>query len=305
MQNYVHDARLCNIAVDSVATHIATHSACVAGNYSIGVQAVVNGQSKFIALTVGFPGNAHDSRCWRHSQVPEVLDPLLLAQARFYYDGIYFPPCILGDAAYAGVPKLLMSYLDKETDTVDKHRFNLRLNRARMVVEIAFGMLKNKFRILLNRFPARKLGLVIKMVYACAIMHNWCIDDSERVTVQQLDNFVADFERRNANLIIGELADAQLQADAQPRVVNNNPTHDQIRERLTHFLAARAAQHGAEEPRLDEWVALRAAAGEPIMLQEVVGGGADGGAGAAPALAVAADAEDAGDAVEDAGEIWR
>ena len=52
--------------------------------------------------------------------------------------------------------------------------FNLRHSSLRVIVERAFGALKNRFRILDNKhFHTYKTQ--VKLILACCILHNWII----------------------------------------------------------------------------------------------------------------------------------
>ena len=52
--------------------------------------------------------------------------------------------------------------------------FNLRHSSLRVTVEMAFGALKNIFKILYNK-PFHPYPTQVKLVLACCILHNWII----------------------------------------------------------------------------------------------------------------------------------
>lgn len=57
--------------------------------------------------------------------------------------------------------------------TAAEKTFNHRQSRARMVVENAFGRLKERWRCLLKRMDF-KLKNVANVVAACVVLHNMC-----------------------------------------------------------------------------------------------------------------------------------
>ena len=68
----------------------------------------------------------------------------------------------------------LKEYGGRNYPTNKKELFNLRHSSLRVIVERAFGALKNRFRILDNKsFHPYKTQ--VKLVLACCIIHNWIV----------------------------------------------------------------------------------------------------------------------------------
>ncbi len=59
------------------------------------------------------------------------------------------PYCIVADEAFLLKDYLMKPYPNRRL-SVEQHIFNYRLSRARRVVENAFGILANRFRVLLT-----------------------------------------------------------------------------------------------------------------------------------------------------------
>jgi hypothetical protein len=76
---------------------------------------------------------------------------------------------LIGDAGYPGEVGILIPY--PSIATPENERFNFIHSSTRMVVEQAFGRLKNRFRILLT---AQKSSPVRARnnTFACVILHN-------------------------------------------------------------------------------------------------------------------------------------
>lgn len=80
---------------------------------------------------------------------------------------------IVGDDAFALKPNLLKPYLSRGL-TLDKRIFNYRLSRTRRTVENAFGILANRWRVLLSTIPL-DVGIVETITYVCVLLHNCLI----------------------------------------------------------------------------------------------------------------------------------
>jgi hypothetical protein len=84
-----------------------------------------------------------------------------------------------------------------------ERRFNLAFSRTRVFIERAFGMLKARFRILLNRSAFDRLETHKLAITVCFILHNMCV--TQNVPLQPEDAALADDlvvirERFNASL---------------------------------------------------------------------------------------------------------
>lgn len=76
----------------------------------------------------------------------------------------------MGDPAYELLPWLIKDYPGQGIRR-DKHLFNEALNSARVVVEMAFGRLKGRWRILLKRCDIF-YTFMPQIVGACCALHN-------------------------------------------------------------------------------------------------------------------------------------
>ena len=87
-------------------------------------------------------------------------------------DGQYH---LLGDAAYPIQPCILTPYRKiKGQLTAKKRRFNKIFSATRVLIENAFGLLKQRFRQL-QLLEFHKVDTINKFVIACCVLHNLCI----------------------------------------------------------------------------------------------------------------------------------
>lgn len=67
--------------------------------------------------------------------------------------------------------------------TYAQMRYNTCLSQARMIVERTIGLLKERFRSLLDTLPMRRTDLIPKYVVACCILHNICLIHNGNIDV--------------------------------------------------------------------------------------------------------------------------
>ena len=117
--------------------------------FSIVLLALVDAQYRFICVDVGCNGRISDGGVFRNSILYHAMEDGTLAVP---------PPCPLpgmsekvpyffvADEAFS-LKTYLMKPFALRGLTAEKRIFNYRLSRARRVVENAFGILENRFRV--------------------------------------------------------------------------------------------------------------------------------------------------------------
>ena len=82
--------------------------------------------------------------------------------------------------------------------------FNLRHSSLRVIVERAFGALKNRFRILDNK-PFHTYKTQVKLVLACCILHNWIIGFGIDDVVPSEEGFVGSQPEAHETQPVGDM----------------------------------------------------------------------------------------------------
>lgn len=149
--------------------------------------ALVDANYKFIFIDVGNYGSNADGGVFMRSEFGR----------RFYNKELDIPPpkalpnaplagqiphCIIADEAFPLRADLMRPYPRKKKNgerlSEDKAIFNYRLTLARRVVENAFGILAQRFRLFNRRIQMNERN-VITVVKACCVLHNWLRDSSD------------------------------------------------------------------------------------------------------------------------------
>ena len=82
----------------------------------------------------------------------------------------------LGDAAFDVSERLLIPFTGSQRADPNKDAFNFYLSQLRIRVEMAFGRMVNKFRILDGKIQG-PLSRVVSILTACARLHNFIIQE--------------------------------------------------------------------------------------------------------------------------------
>ncbi|XP_036327230.1 protein ALP1-like [Rhagoletis pomonella] len=168
-------------------------------SYSLVLQAVVDADKKFTDITCGKPGSLHDFRVLRRSK--------LFHDAERYYEemfsGSYF---IIGDSAYPLMKWLVSPFKDYGNLTQIQRKFNEIHSSTRMVVENAFGLLKGRFRRLVEFTEQTDLKMITNIVASTCVVHNICMtfddlcDANEENDTDEANPFVIEDEIEESNL---------------------------------------------------------------------------------------------------------
>lgn len=90
---------------------------------------------------------------------------------------------LLGDAAYSIQKFVMVPFKDNGNLTNAQVNFNICLSQARMMVERTIGLLKGRFRSLLDVLPMKRTDLIPKYICACCILHNICLIRNDHIDV--------------------------------------------------------------------------------------------------------------------------
>ncbi len=145
--------------------------------YAIQVQAVCDERLMFTHIFAGFCGGSHNSYVMQNSQL--FLDYKSNIK-RWFSEPEYH---LVGDCAYPLLSYLLKPFPEKEGMSKSKRLYNKSLSGCRHTIERAFGLLKNKWKILGHPFT-HNTEKTILIAVACCVLHNFCIVHGGSADVQ-------------------------------------------------------------------------------------------------------------------------
>lgn len=141
-------------------------------------QVVCNERLQFIHCYAGEVGSVHDMRAFRLSNFETMC-----TDNHFPHDSH-----ILGDAAYRLTKYIMVPFKDNGHLSERQIIFNKRLSSARMIVERSIGLLKGRFRSILDTLPLYRTELIPKYIIACCILHNICLLQNDMIDIPIIVN---------------------------------------------------------------------------------------------------------------------
>lgn len=149
------------------------------GWYSILVQAVIDHDYLFRDLCVGWPGSIHDARVLANSTLfKKVTSGEVLQDEEVQIQGQTLRTYLIGDSAYPLLPWLMKPFSLSSSLNSQQKKYNYRISqRARVVVEIAFGWLKAHWCRLVKQVDMH-IDNIPHIIVACCVLHNMCNSDS-------------------------------------------------------------------------------------------------------------------------------
>lgn len=149
---------------------------CYKSKYSIVLMAVVDANYKFVFVDVGSYGKDADSTIFEATTFARLLrnGQLNLPNPQpLQGETDSLPYIFLGDGGFKLETFLMRPFVrDAALQDRDKKIFNQSLSRARVVVENAFGIMAQKFRVFLRPFET-DLNNTIAIVKAACCLHNF------------------------------------------------------------------------------------------------------------------------------------
>lgn len=157
------------------------HSGSMFYNYkhyfSMVLQGTVDANYKFVNIDVGSYGHQSDGGTFRISAINRMLQigtPKIPQDRELPGTSVHMPYVLIADDAYPLQKHVLKPYSGRNLQA-DEEYFNMRLSRARRVVECAFGIIFSKWRIL-GKSIETNVSMADNIVKAICVLHNTVID---------------------------------------------------------------------------------------------------------------------------------
>lgn len=142
--------------------------------FSVVLLALVDANCKFLFVDVGTNGRISDGGVFRNSQLSGALETnsINLPKPEMLPAGtVKIPHLIVADDAFPLKPYIMKPFSRRDLSH-DERIFNYRLSRARRIVENAFGILGNRFRVFLKPIPLCPENVELVVLAACSL-HNF------------------------------------------------------------------------------------------------------------------------------------
>ncbi len=125
-------------------------------------------------VQIGWPGSVHDARVPANSgKYHRANNKEILQGERMNVNGQDIPIFLVGDSAYPLLPWLNKPFAMSSSLTDQQKTFNYMICRGRVIMEIAFGQLKARWRRLLKQNDMY-IENIPNIIAACCVLHNIC-----------------------------------------------------------------------------------------------------------------------------------
>ena len=156
--------------------------------FSVLLFALVDANYKFLYVNVGAAGRDGDAGVFSTSSLKKALDANTLHLPPPVTLGGMTAPIhhhIVGDDAFPLRVDMMKPYPHRNLDR-EKLIYNYRLSRARRVVENAFGILVNRFRVFLTTINLGPDKLTDILMAACCL-HNYLVETNKQTYISVQD----------------------------------------------------------------------------------------------------------------------
>ena len=133
--------------------------------FGLNCQAACSADLKFIYFGIVAPGKTSDSVALDAAKaLKEAINNLPL--------GCFF----VGDAAYIISDRMLIPFVGPHRSNVDNDAFNFYLSQVHICIEMVFGLLTTKWRILRKKLDCQ-LKNNSRIILCCAMLHNYVLEE--------------------------------------------------------------------------------------------------------------------------------
>lgn len=152
--------------------------------YSVFVLGVADSNCRFIHVSAGCPGSVTHAQMLRDSVLQRDIENGIVLNAPVrVIDGVEVKPLLVGNSYFDLSPWLMKPYAQMPSITSSQSTFNEALSSAREKIIQSFGLLRGRWRCLLETLK-EDTHRVPTTVIACCVLHNLCIDEGDDAPIE-------------------------------------------------------------------------------------------------------------------------
>lgn len=193
--------------------------------FSIVLMALVDSNYRFLYADVGCNGRISDGSVFGGCSLQEALEKRTVnipAPSRLPESDQLAPYCIVADKAFPLKEYIMKPYVKRRLSE-QQQIFNCRLSQAQTVVDDAFGILANRFRVFQTTIPIQNTAKVEDVVLACCALHNFLRTECSEVYMPRIKQEGED------NVTI------RLKQASLPHTTNTSTQAKQLRDKLCQY----------------------------------------------------------------------
>jgi hypothetical protein len=188
--------------------------------YGMNVQAACDHRSRFVSACIAAPGSSSDLFAYGKTNLSQQVNNLPIGKF------------IVGDNAYVCTERLLTPFSGNERTEPQHDTFNFYLSQVRMRIEMAFGLMTQKWQIL--KKPLRtKLRMSGELFMCITRIHNFCITNGEYYVSEMQGEPTDQYEYFQSDITVQDVPGTSIMRD---RVVTSlvnrgleRPAHNRLR----------------------------------------------------------------------------
>lgn len=166
------------IRVSGVPLNVKRQYIKKGGRYTtVNTQFAIDSDKRILNVNARYPGATHDTHIWKNSKIFTLMEANFNLEDQS--DNIYRSSFLLGDLGYPLQPWLMIPVKDVSDEQIKEKMYNKKHRQVRSKIERFNACFKNRWRCTLGeralRYSHEKVGYII---YACATLHNFLIDNS-------------------------------------------------------------------------------------------------------------------------------
>ncbi|XP_061597942.1 uncharacterized protein LOC133461167 [Cololabis saira] len=233
----------CLGALDGKHVNVRPPPGTESDTFSMVLMALVDSSYRFLYVDVGCNGRISDGGVFGGCTLQDALENRtsnIPAPAPLPGSYQLAPCCVVADEAFP-LKEYIMKPYPNHRLSEEQRIFNYRLSRARKVVENAFGILANRFRVFQTTINIQDTAKVEDIVLSCCALHNFLRTESRDLYMAG----IVDQEGPDHDTVPGRWReDPELRQASLPHTTNATTRAEQHRDELCrYFISDAGAVH--------------------------------------------------------------